>query len=54
MTGASLKVSCSGADEDFIFSDNPLTASPAYAAVGVHDNGPGFHENVDQPLLQSL
>ena len=51
MTGTSLKVSGSGADQHFIFADDTLTASPADTAVGVHDDGSGFHEDIDQTFF---
>ena len=54
MTCAALEVSCTGADQDFIFADNALAAAPAYAAVRVHNNCAGFHEGVDQTFLQCL
>ena len=54
MSGTSLEVSCTGADQDLIFPDHALAASPADAAVGIHDDGAALHEDVNQTFLQSL
>ena len=54
MTCAALEVSRTGADQDFVLTDHALTASPAYAAVRVHNNCTGFHKDVDQTFLQCL
>ena len=40
MTGSSFEITGSGTDEGLSFTDDALTASPADAAVGVHDDGP--------------
>lgn len=41
MTGSSFEITGSGTDEGLSFTDDALTASPADAAVGVHDDGSG-------------
>ena len=51
MARTSLEVSGSGADQHFIFTDDTLTASPADAAVGVHDDGSGFHEDLQKTFF---
>ena len=51
MARTSLEVSGSGADQHFIFTDDTLAASPADAAVRVHDDGSGLHEDIDQSLF---
>ena len=54
MTCAALKVSRTGADQDFVLADHTLAAAPAYAAVRVHNNCSSFHKGVDQAFLQCL
>ena len=54
MTCAALEVSCTGTDQDLIFTDDALAASPAYAAVRVHDDRAALNKGVDQPFLQCL
>ena len=54
MSCTSLKVTGSGTDQNFIFTDYALTASPAYTAVWDHDDRTCIHEDVDQSLFQSL
>ena len=54
MAGAAFKVAGTGADEDFTLADDALAAAPAYAAVGVHDNGAGFHEGVQNAFFHGV
>ena len=51
MTGSSFEITGSGTDEGLSFTDDTLTASPADAAVGVHDDGSGFHEDLQKTFL---
>ena len=51
MTGTALEVTGSGADQHFVLADDTLAASPADTAVGVHNNGSGFHEDLEQPFF---
>ena len=54
MPRASFEVPGSCADQRLTFSDNALAAPPADAAVGVHDDGAGFHKGLKDPFLQRL
>ena len=54
MSGTSLKVSGTGADQNLILADHALTASPADAAVRVHHDRTALHEGLDQSLIQCL
>ena len=51
MACAALEVSCTGTDQDLIFTDDALAASPAYTAVRVHNDRASFHEDVDQTFF---
>ena len=51
MTGTALEVTGSGADQHFVLADDTLAASPADAAVRVHDDGSGLHEGVDDAFF---
>ena len=51
MAGTPLEVACTCADQYFILTDDALTASPADAAVRVHDNGTGIHKDIDQTFF---
>ena len=51
MTGSSFEITGSGTDEGLSFTDDALTASPADAAVGVHDDGSGFHEDLQKTFF---
>ena len=54
MSCTSFEVTRSCTDQDFVFTDNTLAASPAYTAVRVHNDRTCFHENVDQAIFKSL
>ena len=54
MTGPSLEVTGSGADQDFVFSDDTLAAAPADTAVGIHNDGTCFHKDIQQSLFQGV
>ena len=54
MSCTSLKVAGSCTDQDFIFTDYALAASPAYTTVRVHHDRTCIHEDVDQSFFQSL
>ena len=54
MSCTALEVSGTCTDQDFIFTNYTLTASPAYAAVRVHDDRAALNKGVDQPFLQCL
>ena len=51
MTGTALEVTGSSADQHFVLADDTLAASPADAAVRVHDDGSGLHEGVDDAFF---
>ena len=51
MTGTSLEVTGSSADQHFVLTDNTLAASPADAAVRVHHNSSCLHEGIDDTLF---
>ena len=51
MTGSSFEITGSGTDEGLSFTDDALTASPADAAVGVHDDGSGFHKDLQKTFF---
>ena len=46
-----LEITGAGTDQSLSFSDDALAASPADTAVGVHNNGSGFHEDLEQPFF---
>ena len=48
MSCTSLEVTCSGTNQNFVFSDHSLAASPAYTAVRVHNDCAGFHKDVKE------
>ena len=54
MTGTSLEVTGSSADQHFVLADDTLAASPADAAVRVHDDGSGLHEGVEDAYFKCL
>jgi len=54
MPRAALEVPGAGADQDLIFPDHTLTASPAHTAVRIHNNSAALHEYLEQPFLHSL
>ena len=54
MSCTSLKVAGSCTDQDFIFTDYALAASPAYTTVRVHHDRTCIHEDIDQSFFQSL
>ena len=52
MARAPLEVAGAGADQGLTLTDDALAAPPAYAAVGVHDDGARLHEGVQDAFLQ--
>ncbi len=54
MSCASFKIAGSSAYEHFSLADHALTASPAHAAIGIHDNRACLHKGVDNPLSKCL
>ena len=51
MSCTSLKISGTCADERLTLADDALTASPADAAVGIHDDGAGLHKDLKKPFF---
>ena len=54
MSCTTLEITCSCTDQNFIFTNNSLTASPADTAVRIHYNCTCLHENIKKSFLKSL